>query len=133
MFKNLFHKGGYCTLDRVQALYSRSPLWPPWMYFSEINKMDEQYGYHADFVQDVPDSLKCVVCHLVMRQPVQIMACGHRLCMSCFQRIEIYAKHLYVTLKFHFSFLYTKNTKKILQRHIAKNIFQKKLLACKCW
>ena len=56
--------------------------------------MEEQYGIDANFISEVADNLKCVVCHLVMRQPVQIMTCGHRFCKPCFERIKGYSHHL---------------------------------------
>ena len=55
-----------------------------------MNSMEEQYGIDANFISEVADYLKCVVCHLVMRQPVQIMTCGHRFC----KRIKGYSHHL---------------------------------------
>ena len=38
-----------------------------------MNSMEDQYGFDACFISEVPDYLKCVVCHLVLRQPIQIM------------------------------------------------------------
>ena len=59
-----------------------------------MNSMEEQYGFDANFISEVADNLKCGVCHLVMRQPVQIMTCGHRFCKPCFERIKGYSHHL---------------------------------------
>ena len=56
--------------------------------------MEEQYGFDATFILDVPDYLKCTVCQLVLREPIQIMDCGHRFCQPCFERIKGYSKHL---------------------------------------
>lgn len=44
-------------------------------------------GFDFLFVNDVSDELICVVCHLVLKEPVQ---CGHRLCKSCFNQIKTY-------------------------------------------
>ena len=44
----------------------------------------EQYGYDVTCLDDVPDELRCVVCRFVLRDPVQIMTCGHRFCNDCF-------------------------------------------------
>ena len=52
--------------------------------------MEEQYGFDADFTSEVPDYLKCSVCHLVLRDPIQILKCGHRFCKPCFERMEGY-------------------------------------------
>ena len=59
-----------------------------------MDTMEEQYGFDADFVGEVPEFFKCVVCHLVLREPVQIMTCGHRFCKPCFGRTQGYSKHL---------------------------------------
>ena len=53
-----------------------------------MNSMEDQYGFDACFISEVPDYLKCVVCHLVLRQPIQIMKCGHRFCEPCFERLK---------------------------------------------
>ena len=45
-------------------------------------------GYDFDFVSDVSDEVICVVCHLVLKKPVQFVQCGHRLCKSCFNQIK---------------------------------------------
>jgi len=49
---------------------------------------EEEYGYDAIFAKEVPDELKCVVCHLVLRDPLQISSCGHRFCRPCFNRMK---------------------------------------------
>ena len=56
--------------------------------------MDEQYGFHANFISEVSEYLKCVVCYLVLRKPMQIMTCEHRICEPCFERIKGYSKHM---------------------------------------
>ena len=50
--------------------------------------MEEHHGYDAVFVNEVTDHLKCVVCQMVLKDPVQIMGCGHRFCQKCFERIQ---------------------------------------------
>lgn len=45
----------------------------------------------ANFVEDVADYLKCVVCHLVLKDPILFVACGHRLCKQCFDDMKDYA------------------------------------------
>eukprot|EP00111_Clytia_hemisphaerica_P016727 TCONS_00049607-protein len=51
-------------------------------------------GYRADFVDSLPEDLKCMVCHLAYREPVQLTACGHRLCQVCFKTME---KHYHMS------------------------------------
>ena len=43
-------------------------------------------GYDYDFVDDIPEELVCVICHLPLKDPVQIADCGHRLCKVCFNQ-----------------------------------------------
>ena len=59
-----------------------------------MNSMEDQYGFDACFISEVPDYLKCVVCHLVLRQPIQIMKCGHCFCEPCFERLKGYSRHM---------------------------------------
>ncbi|PFX27536.1 TNF receptor-associated factor 6 [Stylophora pistillata] len=40
-------------------------------------------GYDYELTGKVPDYLECLVCQLPMRDPVQIVPCGHRLCDIC--------------------------------------------------
>ena len=56
--------------------------------------MEEQYGFDANFISDVPEHFKCVMCHLVLRKPIQIMECGHRFCAPCFERVKASSQHL---------------------------------------
>ena len=46
-------------------------------------------GYDCDFVTDPPDSLKCLICMLVVKEPWQHGECGRVYCKIC---IEGYAK-----------------------------------------
>ena len=48
-------------------------------------------GYDATFVEEVPELYKCKVCYLVLRDPVLIVSCGHRLCSGCFERMKKHA------------------------------------------
>ena len=38
-----------------------------------------RYDY-AEFTGKVPDDYECLVCHLPMKYPVQIVQCGHKFC-----------------------------------------------------
>ena len=51
----------------------------------------ESGGYDATFVEDVADYLKCMICHLVLRNPVMLIDCGHRLCNSCYESMKKHA------------------------------------------
>ncbi|XP_078350442.1 TNF receptor-associated factor 4-like [Oculina patagonica] len=44
-------------------------------------------GYDYDFTSRVPEDLECLVCHLTMKDPVQIVGCGHRLCNICMESL----------------------------------------------
>ena len=59
-----------------------------------MNSMEELYGFDANFISDVPEHLKYVMCHLVLRKPIQIMECGHRICAPCFERVKASSQHL---------------------------------------
>ena len=58
--------------------------------------MSEQGGYDLSFVAEVPDYLQCVVCQLVLRDPVLIIACGHRFCGQCFRQLQARATTAHV-------------------------------------
>ena len=45
-------------------------------------------GYNFDFVEEVPEDFICCVCHLTLKEPVQIESCGHRLCKECFNQMK---------------------------------------------
>ena len=44
-------------------------------------------GYDYKFTGKVPDNFKCLVCLLPMKDPVQIVGCGHRLCSICLESL----------------------------------------------
>ena len=55
-------------------------------------------GYDATFVDEVHEELKCAVCHLVLRDPIQLSECGHRFCRGCLRSLEKYAERLHTPL-----------------------------------
>ncbi|KXJ17712.1 TNF receptor-associated factor 4 [Exaiptasia diaphana] len=44
-------------------------------------------GYEAKFVNAVDKCFECPVCLTVLRDPVQVTPCGHRVCKTCIQPI----------------------------------------------
>ena len=44
-------------------------------------------GYDHEFTSKVPEDLECLVCHLTLKDPVQIVGCGHRLCNICMKSL----------------------------------------------
>ena len=44
-------------------------------------------GYDVAFIGELPDFLECPICFLVLRDPVLIVSCGHKMCLPCFQRM----------------------------------------------
>jgi len=40
-------------------------------------------GYDVEFVGNEPNDVKCCICLLVLRDPMQAEECGHRFCKSC--------------------------------------------------
>ena len=47
----------------------------------------EQGGYDHEFASKVPEDLKCPVCRVPLKEPVQIVGCGHRLCNICMESL----------------------------------------------
>jgi len=52
----------------------------------EYNNMDCG-GYESNFLEDPSEIFKCVVCHLVLKEPFMLVECGHRVCKGCFKQI----------------------------------------------
>ena len=44
-------------------------------------------GYDYEFTSEVPEDWECLVCHLTLKDPVQIVGCGHRLCNICMKSL----------------------------------------------
>ena len=44
-------------------------------------------GYEYEFTIKVPEYWKCPLCHLTLKDPVQIVGCGHRLCKICMESL----------------------------------------------
>ena len=44
-------------------------------------------GYDYKFTSEVPEDLECLVCHLTLKDPMQIVGCGHRLCKICMESL----------------------------------------------
>ena len=51
-----------------------------------------QGGYECNILNEVPEDFICVVCHLALKDPVQMAECGHRLCRSCFEQLKDHAE-----------------------------------------
>ena len=64
-------------------------------YFSVLSTMEvlkDQYGYDDNlFISETQEYVHCVVCTLVLRDPIQILCCGHKFCTVCFERIKTHA------------------------------------------
>ena len=44
-------------------------------------------GYDYEFTSKVAEDWECLVCHLPLKYPVQIVGCGHRLCNICMESL----------------------------------------------
>lgn len=53
---------------------------------------EEACGYDANFADEIPEHLKCVICHMVLKDAMQLAACGHRYCKQCFNVTKRYAE-----------------------------------------
>lgn len=65
---------------------------PASFYKEELNmaagqNVPELGGYEYEFTGEVPDDCECLVCQLPMKDPVQIVQCGHRLCNICMESL----------------------------------------------
>ena len=56
------------------------------------NMASAQGGYECNFLIEVPEDFICVVCHLALKDPVQMAECGHRLCRPCFEQLKDHAE-----------------------------------------
>ena len=54
------------------------------------NNVPELGGYDYEFISKVPEDWECLVCHLTLKDPVQIVGCGHRLCNICLESLFRY-------------------------------------------
>jgi len=52
-------------------------------------------GYDEDFVNAVDDDFQCLICHLLLKDPV-LTRCGHRFCKDCLE--EHFGRCGFVTL-----------------------------------
>ena len=60
---------------------------------------DSPYGYDLPFVTKPPEYLHCFVCHLVLRDPIMFVACGHKCCTPCFKRLKDHSNNKNIDLK----------------------------------
>ena len=44
---------------------------------------EEIGGYDHNFIESPPDEFVCLICHLVARNPQQLLCCGKLCCNSC--------------------------------------------------
>ena len=44
-------------------------------------------GYDYEFTSKVPKDWECPVCRLPLKDPAQIVGCGHRLCKICMESL----------------------------------------------
>merc|ERR1712168_984197 len=58
---------------------------------TDIKKLYRVRRMEALFIGEVDEVYKCIVCHLVLKDPVLIVDCGHRLCKHCFESLRSYA------------------------------------------
>lgn len=62
---------------------------------SKMSRLHRRESYKADgphifdnknfdFTSEVPPDYKCPLCHNLLRDPIQLISCGHRFCNSCY-------------------------------------------------
>ena len=54
---------------------------------AEGGNVPELGGYDYEFTSNVPECWECLICHLTLKDPVQIEKCGHRLCRICMESL----------------------------------------------
>merc|ERR1712034_15131 len=60
--------------------------------------MEDNCGYDNEFVDGLPDYLKCAICRLALRNPIQVSSCGHRFCKPCYEVMKNYSLRDHVDL-----------------------------------
>ena len=55
-------------------------------------KTPEVGGYDALFMEELPELLQCVVCHLALKRPVLIVDCGHKFCECCYEKMKEFSR-----------------------------------------
>eukprot|EP00111_Clytia_hemisphaerica_P017793 TCONS_00052623-protein len=53
-------------------------------------------GYDVEFLHEQFDDMKCSICLLILREPMQADECGHRFCKSCVVNIEKSGQKKYI-------------------------------------
>ena len=57
--------------------------------------VDDCAGYDFDFVDGLQEDQFCPICKGVIRDPLQIVECGHQCCEYCFTRSQRYGRYMY--------------------------------------
>ena len=66
--------------------------------------VEETGGYDVEFTENLStslDDIKCAICLLILKEPVQANPCGHRFCKTCIERIPGYG---FVNYYLHINF-----------------------------
>jgi len=50
-------------------------------------------GYDNEFIEAISDDLICILCHLALKNPLQIEECGHIFCKVCFNQMKDHAEN----------------------------------------
>ncbi|XP_066935228.1 TNF receptor-associated factor 6-like [Clytia hemisphaerica] len=58
--------------------------------------MNAMGGYDVEFLHEQFDDMKCSICLLVLREPMQADECGHRFCKSCVVNIKKSGQKKYI-------------------------------------
>lgn len=43
-----------------------------------------KYGFSVFDIEKIDPRFKCLFCELVIKEPIQLVECGHRVCRGCF-------------------------------------------------
>jgi len=47
----------------------------------------------ANFIEEVADYFKCVLCKLVLKNPMYMVECAHRMCAQCLNNLRAHSNH----------------------------------------
>ena len=85
-------------LLQIQSVFYESNPVLVLQYAGEMDLVDlfeDCSGYDFDFVDELQEDQVCPICKRAMRDPVQIVECGHQCCEYCLMMSQRYGRFMY--------------------------------------